>query len=130
MNCTKKSSYDHSNFRGLMPDGTMTFYTTSGIPVVLLVMECGPPLETTQAKKDQDKRKVLIEALFSRTQLIRDLKFSYENIINEQVAEEIFQLETFWVQAYGIEIYFFSFDFNRVTDHTKNFRYSNQSWSI
>jgi hypothetical protein len=64
MRGTKKQKDNSFKLRGLMLDGIMTFYMTSGISVVLLVMECGSPLETTLIKKDQDKRKVLIEALF------------------------------------------------------------------
>ena len=121
MKSTKKSKHDNSNFWGLMPDSTITFYTTSRIQVILLVIECGSPFSICQTKKDQDKWKLLIEMLFCQTQLIGNLKTVYKDIIDEQTAKEIFQLETFWVQVYSIEIIFL-FDFNRVINHTKKFQ--------
>jgi len=80
----------------------MTFYTATGLQIVILVMECASPFSTTLFKKDQDKRKLDIESCFIRTEMIQLFKLHYEHLINSEVAQQIFEAETFYIQTYGI----------------------------
>lgn len=98
---TKHTRGCNSKVRGLSPDGSMTFVTRSGMSIVLLVLECSSPYHTTADKKDQDKRKLLVESLFARIGLFDQFQIHYGDRINTEIAREISEVETIWVQAYG-----------------------------
>ena len=102
LSSTKDHKGNNPKIRGLIPDGKMTFHTSTGFEIVIFVMECAPPFTTTQFKKDQDKRKLDIESCFVRTEIIQQFKLHYEDLINSEVAQQMLEVETFYIQTYGI----------------------------